>query len=454
MRLDEIHPAEAHGEEHQRCQHPGAHAFEQPEAGDGDKYEDDDAVVGPWQPLAVSDQSLVQHAKAGEEQHAANQRHRHQFQHAVAENQGGADHERGDDARESGCRAEQLAAQRGRHDHAADGAAAEPGDNAAEACRLELAIPVELLVGGEFEAGGVHGHAHQRHQQQGKDVGDLAAERRPIEQSQIARPYRWPKRALQGAFEQQPRRSCCGSVDTKSRQGSVVGGYCEHHADRKDERVAPPLGGEVKARSEGCSRCPAQQGVRLQRGGKVAPTQFRAHHGHGREANRAADAGHETACHREGDEAHQIRQTIPTDQDAKRSGGGCAKHERCGGGDEQRFALGIHRGADQRHHEQQGRWQSGNATAEATGQGDHEAGGEVAEEDETHALRGIGCQRPREDIAPVGHMRHQKTEARGGAGGEGGDGLGGTKVSGQFRHEPARRALGAATHSRWKSPCP
>lgn len=197
----------------------------------------------------------------------------------------------------------------------------------------------------------------------------------------------------------------------------MVGGYREHHADRKDERVAPPFGRQVKARAKGRSRRPTPQRLRRYRCWKAAPVQFRTHHRHGGEANRAADAGDETARYRVGDEAHQIRQSKPADQDAKRPSGGCSKHERCGGGDEQRLALGIHCGADQCHHEQQGRRQPGDASAKAPGQRNHEASRKIAEEDKTHALRGVGRQRSREDVAAVRHMCHQKANARCGAGG-------------------------------------
>ena len=97
-RLDRVHPAQAHGEEHQGGQHAGAHALEQPEGRDDAHDQQDDAVLRPGKPLAASHQPFVQHAGAGEEEHASHQRHRDQLQHPVAQKQSGCDDEGGNDA--------------------------------------------------------------------------------------------------------------------------------------------------------------------------------------------------------------------------------------------------------------------------------------------------------------------------------------------------------------------
>ena len=60
-----------------------------------------------------------------------------------------------------------------------------PPTTLARPVALELTVPVEFLAGGEFDAGGVHGHAHQRQQHEGQDVGQLDGERRPVNQGQV-----------------------------------------------------------------------------------------------------------------------------------------------------------------------------------------------------------------------------------------------------------------------------
>jgi len=84
VRCNRVHAAKTHGEEHEGGYGTGAHALEQAEEDDDDKDQDDDGVFRSGQAFAASHQPLIQHPETGEDQHGANIRGRHQFQHAVA----------------------------------------------------------------------------------------------------------------------------------------------------------------------------------------------------------------------------------------------------------------------------------------------------------------------------------------------------------------------------------
>ncbi len=86
-RLDRLHPAEAHDKEGRGDRHADGHPLEHTDECDDDKDQHNNGVLRARQPTTSGDEPVIHHAQAGEEQDPAQQRHRHQLQHRLAEEQ-------------------------------------------------------------------------------------------------------------------------------------------------------------------------------------------------------------------------------------------------------------------------------------------------------------------------------------------------------------------------------
>ena len=184
-------------------------------------------------------------------------------------------------------------------------------------------------------------------------------------------------------------------------------------ADGQDERMAPPLHREIQANPERRARTPPPERRRFHKRRNRPPVRIRPHQGHGGQAHGSSDSGHETARDRVGDEAHQVGEPVSPHQEKAHAGGDCADHERSRRGDEQRIPVGLHGGADLRHHDHQRGRQPRIAPRKPPARGDDQAGGEVSEQDQADALGGIRSQQPGEYEAPEGDLGDQQPEARG-----------------------------------------
>ena len=304
--FDQVHAAEADGKEHHGNQHSDAHPLEKTqEHGDGGDQQEN-CVFGPGQPPAAFHDPLVQQTEAEEEQQSCDERHGDQVQDRVAQEDDGTHYQGGNDSGQPGFRPETVAENRKGEYQASAWAGAQAGDHTGPACRLELPVPLQLLVRGKFKGAQVHGHGDQSHHNQGQNVGNLRRCRRPIHMRHIVGMEGMPQTAFRRAGEQQARRPGLISGEAQNGQDQMVEDGDEQETHRQNEMIAPTFCGEDEAEAVGHARSPSPQRVGLQERGEGLPVGRGSHQRQGGHAQQNARPGDEAARHGIGDEPDQV----------------------------------------------------------------------------------------------------------------------------------------------------
>ena len=421
--LDRIEGGQPCEQEHDQDRRADARPDEEAEEQDRQEDQDDDPELRPGQLAANLHQPGIQQGRAGEQQHASDERRGHEPERRVAEDADGRDEEGGRDAREPRIHPEDAVAQGGRQADASRWSAEAARGHRRQTGDPELAVPVQFQIAGQLERPEIAHQAEHGHQHQGQQDGNLRCHDGPVHQAENRGVEEQPEAAVRGfgdTGEQETFRLRLGRRYAQEGENEVEGRDRQDEARGQDQGALSPPRQQEQAETVGNADAPVQCRERLKKRLRFGERRRDPHQGEGDLEAEPADAGDEAAGQGEGNEPDEVRQPERAEQHRGDTGGQRSDRDRRDHRCEQRVGLKRERGGDPGQDDERRRRRHAHRAAVAAAQGDEQADDRVAQQHEAGARDRVGGQGSGEDDAAEGddgddHVRPgDETEDQGG----------------------------------------